>query len=271
MARAKVPRATACCGGSTARPTAVCTYYGRYPVPHLTLDVHVRGGPGVHHGVTYPAGRRRPDQHLRRCRHHGRRPGHRLDAHPRDDPSRVSVDGREPSLDRGRPLGLRRADRARAGRTALRREDVERRGPRHAARRARPGRSRARQYAHLGPHLLGWRDVRSGGRCPHPRADAQSQRLAGRAARHSERRRKHHPGLGDRAGFRRGRQGYRNHAYSRIFIARCAISPRRSTWLRCGRSWASSATPTAPFSSFPMRRWRTYAKPSRELLQLLPL
>lgn len=35
--------------------TAVCTYYGKYPVSHLTLDVHVRGGPGVHHGVTYPA------------------------------------------------------------------------------------------------------------------------------------------------------------------------------------------------------------------------
>jgi hypothetical protein len=36
--------------------TAVCTYYGRYPVPHLRLDIHVRGGPGVHHGVTYPEG-----------------------------------------------------------------------------------------------------------------------------------------------------------------------------------------------------------------------
>ncbi len=35
--------------------TAVCTYYGKYPVPSLTLNVHVRGGPGVHHGVTYPA------------------------------------------------------------------------------------------------------------------------------------------------------------------------------------------------------------------------
>lgn len=34
--------------------TAVCTYYGKYPVPQLTLDVHIRGGPGVHHGVTYP-------------------------------------------------------------------------------------------------------------------------------------------------------------------------------------------------------------------------
>lgn len=34
--------------------TAVCTYYGKYPVPHLTLNVHVRGGPGVHNGVTYP-------------------------------------------------------------------------------------------------------------------------------------------------------------------------------------------------------------------------
>jgi len=34
--------------------TAVCTYYGKYPVYHLTLDVHVRGGPGVHNGVTYP-------------------------------------------------------------------------------------------------------------------------------------------------------------------------------------------------------------------------
>src|SRR5271165_54651 len=34
--------------------TAVCAYYGKYPVPHLTLDLHVRGGPGVHRGVTYP-------------------------------------------------------------------------------------------------------------------------------------------------------------------------------------------------------------------------
>src|SRR5215475_3036571 len=33
---------------------AVCTYYGKFPVPHLTLDVHVRGGSGVHGGVTYP-------------------------------------------------------------------------------------------------------------------------------------------------------------------------------------------------------------------------
>ena len=33
---------------------AVCTYYGKFPVPHLTLDVRVRGGPGVHGGVTFP-------------------------------------------------------------------------------------------------------------------------------------------------------------------------------------------------------------------------
>jgi len=33
---------------------AVCTYYGKFPVPHLTLDVRVRGGSGVHSGVTYP-------------------------------------------------------------------------------------------------------------------------------------------------------------------------------------------------------------------------
>ncbi len=35
--------------------TAVCTYYGKYPVAHLKLQVHVRGTDGVHHGVTYPA------------------------------------------------------------------------------------------------------------------------------------------------------------------------------------------------------------------------
>ncbi|HZP24904.1 MAG TPA: hypothetical protein VFB04_15775 [Terriglobales bacterium] len=35
--------------------TAVCTYYGRYPVPHVSLLVQVRGRPGVHGGVTYPA------------------------------------------------------------------------------------------------------------------------------------------------------------------------------------------------------------------------
>src|SRR5208283_2558616 len=34
--------------------TAVCTYYDRFPVPHLTLEIHARGGPGIHHGVTYP-------------------------------------------------------------------------------------------------------------------------------------------------------------------------------------------------------------------------
>ncbi len=34
---------------------AVCTYYGRYPVPHVSLNVQVRGSPGVSHGVTYPA------------------------------------------------------------------------------------------------------------------------------------------------------------------------------------------------------------------------
>src|SRR5208337_2968788 len=34
--------------------TAVCTYYDRFPVPHLALDIHARGGPGIHHGVTYP-------------------------------------------------------------------------------------------------------------------------------------------------------------------------------------------------------------------------
>ena len=33
---------------------AVCTYYGKFPVPHLSLDVRVRGGSGVHGGVTYP-------------------------------------------------------------------------------------------------------------------------------------------------------------------------------------------------------------------------
>jgi hypothetical protein len=35
--------------------TAVCTYYGKYPVAHVKLEVHVRGGPGVHGGTTYPA------------------------------------------------------------------------------------------------------------------------------------------------------------------------------------------------------------------------
>jgi hypothetical protein len=35
---------------------AVCTYYGKFPVPKLKLDVHVRGGTGVHGGVTYPEG-----------------------------------------------------------------------------------------------------------------------------------------------------------------------------------------------------------------------
>lgn len=34
--------------------SAVCVYYGKFPISHLNLDVHVRGGPGVHHGVTYP-------------------------------------------------------------------------------------------------------------------------------------------------------------------------------------------------------------------------
>lgn len=35
--------------------TAVCTYYGKFPVPQLRLQVHARGGEGVHHGVTFPS------------------------------------------------------------------------------------------------------------------------------------------------------------------------------------------------------------------------
>jgi hypothetical protein len=35
--------------------TAVCTYYGKFPVPRLRLQVYVRGSNGVHHGVTYPS------------------------------------------------------------------------------------------------------------------------------------------------------------------------------------------------------------------------
>jgi hypothetical protein len=35
--------------------SAVCSYYGKFPVAHLALDVHLRGGSGVRHGVTYPA------------------------------------------------------------------------------------------------------------------------------------------------------------------------------------------------------------------------
>jgi hypothetical protein len=35
---------------------AVCTYYGKFPVSHLRLDVRVQGGAGVHGGVTYPDG-----------------------------------------------------------------------------------------------------------------------------------------------------------------------------------------------------------------------
>lgn len=33
---------------------AVCTYYGKFPVAHVGLDARVRGGSGVHGGVTYP-------------------------------------------------------------------------------------------------------------------------------------------------------------------------------------------------------------------------
>jgi hypothetical protein len=35
--------------------TAVCIYYGKYPVSHVTVEVHMRGDPGIHHGVTYPS------------------------------------------------------------------------------------------------------------------------------------------------------------------------------------------------------------------------
>jgi hypothetical protein len=35
---------------------AVCTYYGKFPVPHLNLDVHLRGRAGVHGGGTYGEG-----------------------------------------------------------------------------------------------------------------------------------------------------------------------------------------------------------------------
>lgn len=34
--------------------TAVSTYYGRFPVDHLTLKMHSGRGSGIRHGVTYP-------------------------------------------------------------------------------------------------------------------------------------------------------------------------------------------------------------------------
>jgi len=33
---------------------AVCTYYGKFPVSHMKLDVRMRGGAGVHSGITFP-------------------------------------------------------------------------------------------------------------------------------------------------------------------------------------------------------------------------
>ena len=35
---------------------AVATYYGRFPVPHLTLKIRSSNGSGIRHGVTYPTG-----------------------------------------------------------------------------------------------------------------------------------------------------------------------------------------------------------------------
>ncbi len=35
---------------------AVCTYYGKFPVPRLRLDLHICGSAGVHRGTTYPDG-----------------------------------------------------------------------------------------------------------------------------------------------------------------------------------------------------------------------
>jgi hypothetical protein len=35
---------------------AVCAYYGKFPVPHVNLNVHVRGSAGAHAGTTYPEG-----------------------------------------------------------------------------------------------------------------------------------------------------------------------------------------------------------------------
>jgi hypothetical protein len=33
---------------------AVCSYYGKFPVAHMKLDVRIRGGAGVHSGTTWP-------------------------------------------------------------------------------------------------------------------------------------------------------------------------------------------------------------------------
>jgi len=41
---------------TTAAATAVDVYYGRFPVPRLTLRIRADSGSGVHHGVTYPKG-----------------------------------------------------------------------------------------------------------------------------------------------------------------------------------------------------------------------
>jgi hypothetical protein len=41
-------------GWVKASANAVSTYYGRFPVPHLTLKIRSTTGSGIRHGVTYP-------------------------------------------------------------------------------------------------------------------------------------------------------------------------------------------------------------------------
>lgn len=38
----------------TTAADAVSTYYGRFPVEHLTINIHAGRGSGIRHGVTYP-------------------------------------------------------------------------------------------------------------------------------------------------------------------------------------------------------------------------
>ena len=181
---------------------AVTTYYGRFPVNSLRLLLVPVDGARIRGGTTWgyrgaairiPLGRDSTEDVLRRDW---------VMVHEMVHTALPDL-ARSPCLAVGGAGGLCRTDRAGAGRRSPAARNLAGDDARHAEGPAGGRRPGARQYRHLGPQILGRRDVLPARRHRNSQGHPQPPRPAGRDARRARRRRQSRAGLADRARARR--------------------------------------------------------------------
>ena len=187
---------------------AVTTYYGRFPVDQLRLLLVPVDGARIRGGTTWgyrgaairmPVGRESTEDVLRHDW---------VMVHEMVHTALPDLDDRYAWLSEGLAVYVEPIARVQAG-------DLTAAEIWQAMMRDMPkglpqaGDRGARQYRHLGPEILGRRDVLPARRYRNPQADEQPARPAGRHARRHRRRRQSRKGLVDRSRARNRRQGGR--------------------------------------------------------------